>query len=202
MGEGVFLALEGPDGSGKSTQAARLREWLVGRRRQVVPVREPGGTAVGERVRQILLDPAVGEIDVRTEMLLFMACRAQLVDEVIRPALRRGEVVVSDRFLLSTLVYQGCVGGLPAGPLREVADLATGGLLPDVTVVLDIPAEVGLARSGEADRMEQKGPAYHRRVREGYLRLADQMQNVVVVDASGEVDEVFGRITGAVRHVL
>jgi len=201
---GFFVALEGPDGSGKTTQAARLAAWLAATGREVVPCREPGGTALGERLRSILLDRSDLVIGIRAEMLLFMAARAQLVDQVIRPALARGAVVVVDRFLLSTVVYQGHAGGLDPGELWRVGLAATAGLLPDLTLLVDVPPEVARERIGPGrDRIEDRGEDWRGRVRAGFLEAAkDHPGPIVVVDGSGEVDEVSARLQSEVTRAL
>ena len=154
---GLFVALEGPDGSGKTTQVARLASWLRGDGREVVTCREPGGTALGERLRSILLDRSDLTIGMRAELLLFMSSRAQIVEEVIRPALARGTVVVVDRFLLSSVVYQGYAGGLDVGSLWQVGLMATAGLKPDLTLLIDVPPEVARGRIGPGrDRIEDR----------------------------------------------
>ncbi len=199
---GRFLSLDGPDGGGKTTQAARLVEWLRGRGFEVVPCRDPGGTALGERVRSILLDRSAVEPVLRAEMLLFMASRAQLVDEVIRPALELGKVVVSDRYLLANVVYQGYAGGLPVESLWEVGRAATGGLMPDLTLVLDIPADLARDRVGPArDRMEDR--ADPESVRAGFLAAVPTYPAPIkVVDASGDPDAVARQIQDEVAHAL
>jgi dTMP kinase len=201
---GRFLVLEGPDGGGKTTQAARLGGWLRSTGREVVACREPGGTALGERLRDLLKDRSDIAIGMKAEMLLFMASRAQLVDEVIRPAIARGAVVVSDRFLLSSVVYQGYAGGLDIEELWRVGLAATGGLMPDLTLIVDVPPEVARARVGPArDRIEDRGEAYRERVREGFLRAAaNDPAAVVVVDGSGDVDSVAARLQTEVAHAL
>jgi dTMP kinase len=206
---GLFLTLDGPDGGGKTTQAARLVEWLRTRGVGVVACRDPGGTEVGERIRPILLGRATTNLALRAEMLLYMAGRAQLVEEVIRPALEAGRVVVSDRFLLANLVYQGDGGGLPADEIARVGRAATGGLLPDLTIVLDIDPRVARARVGAArDRIEDRPGDYHARVRAGFLRAAlggradEYPAPIVVVDASADPDTVFERIRSEVERAL
>ena len=189
---GRFVVLEGPDGGGKTTQAARLVDWLRAEGREVVASREPGGTALGERLRSLVKDGSGLAIGMKAEMLLFMASRAQLVEEVIRPAMARGAVVVSDRFLLSNVVYQGYAGGLGVEELWQVGLAATGGLLPDLTLVVDVPPEVALERVGPPrDRIEDRGEDYRARVREGFLRAAAEPRSpTVVIDGSGDPDIV------------
>ncbi|MHC4874607.1 MAG: dTMP kinase, partial [Planctomycetota bacterium] len=143
---GKFIVFEGPDGSGKSTQAKLLAEDFTAQGKKVLTIREPGGTATGERVREILLDPELKEMCTRTELLLFMAARAQLVNEVIRPALTEGTFIICDRFLLSTMVYQGIAGGEEISNIRKIAEIATDSLQPDITVVVDVPTEIGMER--------------------------------------------------------
>lgn len=201
------MVLEGIEGAGKTTQVERLRSFLESRGTPVAAVREPGGTSTGDSVRQILLDP--GRIlDARTEALLFMASRAQLVAEVILPALRDEVVVLADRFFLSTYAYQVVGRGLPADDIRAANRLATQGLVPDVTLLLDLPLEEGLRRAharGLADRMERSGIDFHRRVAEAFRSfVAEEWQKehpeagpVVRVDALGTPDEVAERIVAA-----
>jgi dTMP kinase len=195
---GLFVTLEGPDGSGKTAQAERLRAALAATGRDTLLVREPGGTPAGERIRAILMDRHASSIDLtqRADALLFMAARAQLVETVIRPALARGAVVISDRYLDSTLAYQGFGGQLGVEGLRPVGDFATGGLRPDLTILFDVPVEVGLARKSAAETTRFEAHfdrAYHERLRAGYLALAaEEPDRWIVVDASapeGDVQE-------------
>lgn len=173
---GLFVSLEGGEGSGKSVQAATLVARLAGRGLEVVATREPGGTPVGERVRDILLFAREVPLEPSAQAFLFATARAQLVHEVIRPALERGAVVVADRFFDSTLAYQGHGWGLDVEMLRAVTRLAVGDVVPDLTLLLDVPVEISLgrgrARSDRWDRFETVDAAFHRRVREGYLSLA------------------------------
>lgn len=201
---GFFLSLDGPDGGGKTTQAARLSAWLRENGAEVVSCRDPGGTALGERVRSILLDRSEVAIDLRAEMLLYMASRAQLVSEVIRPALEAGKVVLSDRFLLANVVYQGLAGGLPESELWSVGKAATGGLMPDLTLVLDVPPEVASARVGAPrDRMEDRPEEFRRRVRSGFLRaLKTYRYPFLLLDASVGAEEVEQKIRNEVLRAL
>ena len=200
------MTIEGPDGAGKTSQAQRLRERLQAGGHQVLLTREPGGTAVGEQIRRILLDPTVGHLDPATDALLFNAARARLVREVIRPALERGDVVISTRFADSTIAYQGYGAGLPLADLESMAELATEGLAPDLTILLDLPVEIGLSRKSghEVTRFETEFDVdFHRRVRDGFLAIAAaQPQRFVVVDATRSEAEVAGAIGEAVDGLL
>lgn len=193
--------LDGPDGCGKSTQLSRLAAWCDRRGVEVEEVREPGGTAIGERIRAILLDPACSEMDLRCEMLLYMASRAQLCAERIRPALAAGRLVLSDRFTSSTLAYQGTAGGLSFEEIARVAAIAAEGASPDLTIVLDADESVASARlSPHLDRIEQRGMAFHRRVREGFLEQVRRWpQRYRLVESNAGPDEVFGRVIAAIE---
>lgn len=201
---GFFLALDGPDGGGKTTQAARLVDWLHGLGMDVVACRDPGGTPLGERLRNLLLDRSTMAIGLRSEMLLYMASRAQLVEEVVRPAIEAGRVVVADRFLLANVVYQGYAGGLPVEDLWRVGRSATGGLLPDLTLVLDLPPERAEARVGlPRDRMEDRGGDFRERVRAGFHEaLKTYPAPSVVIDATADPETVAALIQNEVRRAL
>ncbi len=201
---GRFIVLEGPDGGGKTTQVARLAAWLRATGREVVPCRDPGGTALGDQLRSLLKDRSDLTIGMTAEMLLFMASRAQLIAEVIRPALDRGAIVVGDRYLLSNVVYQGIAGGLDVADLWHVGRAATGGLMPDLTIVVDVPVEVSLDRIGPGrDRIEDRGVAYRQQVRQGYRdAVATYPAPVVVVDGSQGMDDVSRTIQIEVAHAL
>jgi dTMP kinase len=191
MPHAPFIALDGLDGTGKSTQCRLLAAWLRGRGYTVTECADPGGTAVGEVIRELLLGHR-HEMSLPCEALLFMASRAQLTAEVIRPALDAGRAVIADRYLLANVVYQGHAGGLDPEHLWQVGRLATGGLEPDLTIVLDLPVEAALARrTGPADRVESRDAAYQRRVREGFLAEARRRPDRIrVVDAGGDVAAV------------
>ena len=199
----MFFSIDGGDGTGKSTQGELLCGWLRELGHQVVACRDPGSTPLGEEIRNLLLDRHDLEIDRRSEMLLYMAARAQLVEQFIRPALEQGKTVVADRYLLANVVYQGYGGGLDPETLWEVGRVATGGLMPDLTIVLDMPAEAAAGRiSGLPDRMEQQSTAFHSRVREGFLSEARRRDKIVVVDATGSIDEVQAKIRAAARSKM
>jgi len=210
-GRGRFAVLEGPDGSGKSLQVRTLAERLRGRGLTVTHSREPGGTAMGEQVRRIVNDPGPTLRGPRADVMLYTAARAQLVDEVIEPALHRGEVVVCDRYHTSTLAYQGYGSGMDLDLLRRIQEWATGGLDPDLVVLLDVPPKTGLDRraagdAGELTRWEDESRfdlAFHARVREGYLEMAAaDPDRWVVVDGAGTVEEVTAEVGRVVDSVL
>jgi dTMP kinase len=183
---GLFIAFEGGEGAGKSTQARRLADALVARGYEVVLTFEPGATALGRQIRQLLLDPANTEMSPRTEAMLYAADRAQHVGEVIRPALARGAVVITDRYVDSSLAYQGGGRTLELAEVRRLSQWATDGLTPDLTVLLDIDPEVGLRRAtGPGDRLESEALAFHQRVRAAFLDLARHGRDrYVVVDVT------------------
>ncbi len=189
---GLFLSVDGGDGVGKSTQLDLLLPWLRQCGHDIVACRDPGSTPLGEAIRQIVLHRHDLTIHRRAEMLLYMAARAQLVEEVIRPALDQGRTVVSDRYLLANVVYQGYGGGLDVEELWRVGHTAVAGLMPDVVLLLDVPPEIAQQRIGRPlDRMENQGEEFRRRVRDGFLtEAARQPDRILVVDASGTVEEV------------
>jgi len=197
---GIFVTLEGGEGAGKSVQLEALAARLRDCGRNVVATREPGGTALGERLRELLLDLTSGDLDPLTEAFLFVAARAQLVAEVIAPALDRGDVVLCDRFGDSTAAYQGFGRGVDLDAIRRMNEAATRGLVPDLTVLLDLPPEQGLHRErGDADRFGREAIAFHERVREGYRTLAAQeRERWLVVDAAqppeAVTDEIWQRL--------
>jgi dTMP kinase len=201
---GTFITFEGIEGCGKSTQLSALARRLEASGLPVRTLREPGGTAAGEAIRTILLDPQMEGLDPRAELLLYEASRAQLVAEVIGPALDSGETVLCDRFYDSTTAYQGYARGLPLDEIAVLNAAATGGLAPDVTIVIDMDAAHALERaratSGRPDRLESESVAFHERVREGFLGIARQEpQRVLVVSGEGTAEEVAERVFDAVR---
>ena len=201
---GTFITFEGVEGSGKSTQLGLLAKRLELADVRIRCLREPGGTSVGEAIRRILLDPEHLGLDARAELLLYEASRAQLVAEVIEPALQAGDVVLCDRFFDSTTAYQGYARGLPLEEVARLNEAATGVLTPDLTIVIDVDPALVLERacdaSGAPDRLELEDVAFHQRVREGFLAIARaEPQRVVVVDGEGPVEAVAGRVFDAVR---
>ena len=204
-GRGLFLTLEGIDGCGKTTQAARLADALEAAGYDVVRLREPGGTDISEKIRGLLLDPSNAEMCPECELLLYEASRAQLVRQVIAPALERGAIVVCDRFFDSTLAYQEAARGLSSEVVRSANALGSCGVIPDRTVVLDLDPTLALSRAtaGGADRLEAEGIAFQGRVRDGYLRLVDEEPaRVRLVDAAGTPDEVYSALLDALADVL
>lgn len=204
---GRFFVLEGPEGAGKSTQAERLAAWLRDRGQVVVVTREPGGTRLGEEIRRLLLAPDGCAILPQSEALLYAAARAQHVGELILPALGRGETVVSDRFVDSSIAYQAGGRRLPLDQVLAVQRLATQGLEPDLRILLDLPVEEGLRRrregDGEWNRIDGERLAFHRRVRAEYRRLAaDRPEAWLVVDAAQPVDRVTEAIIGGLSARL
>lgn len=204
----MFITLEGPDGSGKSSQIAGLAQFCRLAGREVLTTREPGGTPISNQVREILLNRMENTaMHPRTEILLFCSARAQLVEEVIRPSLARGCVVISDRYADSTLAYQGYGHGLDRAVLRQILNFATGNLYPDLTFLLDVNVETGLRRrqtgGGEWNRLDAAALSFHQRVREGYLEMAEQdPQRWVVVDASQPPDDVQAILQAVVQQRL
>lgn len=200
----MFFSFDGVDGVGKSTQIQLLVEALRARGREVVTCRDPGGTALGERLRAILLEHHGMAIHRRSEMLLYMASRAQLVEEIIRPALDAGKIVVSDRYVLANVVYQAHAGGLDPVDVWRVGEITVGGLMPRLVFVLDMPAESAARRIKRAqDRMEAQGLAYLESVRQGFLTEARQRPGeIVVVNADRPPEEVHAEVWGAVEKLV
>jgi len=205
-GRGRFITFEGPEGSGKTTQAARLVSVLRERGLPVVSTREPGGTVLGERIREILLAPSDQAVDPLADALLFNASRRQLVSEVIEPALAAGTTVICARFADSTRAYQGHGARLPLAELDRLEAIATGGLRPDRTILLDVPVEIGLARKAPDDQTRFEtgfDVAFHQRVRSGFMRMAAaDPARFVVVDAGSDADDVARSVVRAVDPLL
>jgi dTMP kinase len=205
-GRGRFITIEGPEGAGKTTQAARLEAALRARGVDVRTTREPGGTVLGERIRELLLAPSTTPIDPLADALLFNAARRQLVEEVIEPALGAGTTVICARFADSTRAYQGYGGGLAMEELAQLEEIATGGLEPDLTLLLDLPVETGLARKSPDDQTRFETGfdlAFHRRVRNGFLKMAvAEPGRFRVIDATTAPDRVAEAILRAVDHLF
>ena len=208
---GKFITFEGPEGGGKSTHVRELAEQLRAEGKTVLITREPGGTPLAEKIRGLLREELDDPPVTRSEVLLFLAARAQVVSQVIRPALARGEWVICDRFSDSTFAYQGYGRGIDVGLLKNFNDFATEGLVPDLTILLDVPPEVSSRRLAErqmatataADRIEQAGAMFHRRLREGFLELAHaEPDRFVTIDSSGDRAEVSAAVLSAVRKLM
>jgi len=186
-GKGLFVTFEGIDGSGKSTQVTSLRSSLEDKGIQVIVIREPGGTRIGEKIRSILLDKANTGMSSRTELMLYEAARSQIVDEVILPSLKEGKVVICDRFFDSTIAYQGYARGVDLESINLLNQFAAGGLQPDLTFLLDLPVKAALDRMhirvGEKDRLELEGYEFMENVRSGYLAWAGKNKRIVTLDA-------------------
>lgn len=204
MKRNLLITFEGIDGCGKSTQAVLLRERLESLGIPVRLFREPGGTAIGEKVRSILLDPAHGDMSPLTELFLYLAARSQITAECILPALRRGETVIMDRYIDSTAAYQGYARGLGLDRIRELNFTATGGLVPDITFLVDCDVSLALSRlSGDRDRLEAEGEDFFRLVREGFLAISRcDPERVVVCDGSREIPDLFHDILSMVAGLL
>ena len=208
---GKFITFEGPEGGGKSTHVQELAKQLRAEGLTVLVTREPGGTPLAEKIRSLLRDELDDPPVTRSEVLLFLAARAQVVSQVIRPALARGEWVLCDRFADSTFAYQGYGRGIDVGLLKNFNDFSTEGLMPDLTILLDVPLEVSRTRLAErqaatatsADRIEQAGTMFHRRLRDGFLELARaEPSRFVTIDATGDKDKVSADVLAAVHRLV
>ncbi len=192
---GKFIVIDGPDGCGKTTQTKLLVGWLKKQNVTVETFREPGGTAIGEKIRQILLNPEHIAMSTETEVMLYMAARVQLWQEKISPALKENKCVIIDRWLSSTCTYQGFAGGFTIEKVIKIAGDCLEKPWPDLTIILDVDLETAAKRlKKNLDRMEQKGDGYHQKVRQGFLELAEQQKNFAVVDASGDTQTVHKKI--------
>lgn len=206
MKRGFFIVLEGPDRSGKSTQAAMLKEWLEQQGMQTILTREPGGTAISEKIRKILLDPQVKAVPV-AELFLFAVSRSQHTAEIIKPALAAGKIVISDRFTMSTEAYQGYGRGLPAGMIRTVNRIATEGIKPDLTVVFDVTEQEFEKRIREAeekngpDRFEREDIEFRRRIQKAY-RTFSRRKGIKRIDASKSIDEIQSELRVLVSETI
>ncbi len=198
---GLFLSLDGVDGAGKSTQVQMLSQWFRQRGKQVLALRDPGGTPLGEALRDILLHRQEIPLSMTAEMLLYMASRAQLVSQIIRPALAADQVVIADRFLLANVVYQGWAGGENVDQIWSVGRIATGGLEPQLTCILDVPVELALQRINRGlDRLESRGAGYMQKVRDGYVQEAHNLgAKAEVIDASQAPAHIHARIIEAIN---
>jgi dTMP kinase len=198
---GKFIVLDGPDGCGKTTQTKLLAQWLKEQDVAVETFRDPGGTVIGEKVRQILLNPEHIAMDTRTELLLYMATRAQLWAEKIAPALQRDKCVILDRWLSSTCAYQGYAGSFGTDNVIKIAEECLERPWPDLTIILDIDLQTAAQRLNRPlDRMEQKGDGYHRKVREGFLQLARRRKKFSVIDAAGSIETVHQMVLKVVKE--
>jgi dTMP kinase len=192
---GKFITLDGPDGCGKTTQVKLLIDWLAKQGINVLSFREPGATAIGEKIRQILLNPEHIAMTTATEVMLYMAARVQLWNEKIAPALQSGQCVVVDRWLSSTCAYQGYAGGFGIEKVIKIATDCLERPWPDLTIILDVDVETAAKRlKRDLDRMEQKGTDYHKKVREGFLKLAKQQKNFFIFNAADDIDNVHKKV--------
>ena len=197
---GKFIVIDGPDGCGKSTQVKLLVDWLAKQDIDVVSFREPGATAIGEKIRDILLNPEHKAMDTATEVMLYMAARVQLWNEKIAPALKANKCVVVDRWLSSTCAYQGHAGGFGMDKVIKLAADCLEKPWPDLTIILDVDSATAATRlKSNLDRMEQKGDSYHKKVRDGFLKIAKQQKNFVVVNATDNIDAVHKKVTDIVE---
>jgi len=201
--QGKFIVLDGPDGCGKSTQAELLVKWLQGKGVETSRFRDPGDTAIGEKIREILLNPEHLAMNTRTELLLYMAARAQLWSEEISPALKSNKCVVLDRWLSSTCAYQGHAGGFGTDNVAGIAADCLERVWPDLTIILDVDLETGATRlDRQLDRMEAKGDGYHKKVREGFLRLAKERKDFMVVESADDIQTVHKSVREQIERFL
>ncbi len=206
MDRGIFITMEGPDGSGKSTQIDLLKEYLESAGYDVLITREPGGNRISEAIREIILNSEYTEMSPVTEMMLYASARAQLIAEVIGPAIESGKAVISDRFVDSSLVYQGMARGLGIETVYEINKVAIGEYMPQLTIMLDLPAEVGISRKKdqkELDRMELESLEFHKKVAAGYREMAERFpERIKRIDATLPIEEIYGIIKGSVEGLL
>lgn len=206
VNRGIFITMEGPDGSGKSTQIELLKQYLEGAGYDVLITREPGGNRISEAIREIILNSEYTEMSPVTEMMLYASARAQLIAEVIGPAIESGKAVISDRFVDSSLVYQGMARGLGVETVYEINKVAIGEYMPQLTIMLDLPAEVGISRKKdqkELDRMELESLEFHKKVTAGYREMAQRFpERIKSIDATLPIEEIYGIIKGSVEGLL
>jgi dTMP kinase len=203
--KGIFISFEGPDGAGKSTQLRLIKEYLEKKGFDVLVTREPGGTQISEKIRKVILDPENKEMSSVCEALLYAAARAQLVNEVIIPALESGRIVIADRFVDSSLVYQGFARGLGEDMIENINRYAIQGQEPDVTFLITLPPEVGLSRknkAGKLDRLEQENILFHKKVLEGYNNIKGRYSRIVSIDGTLGIDEIHGNIREKIDSIL
>lgn len=207
MKNGIFITFEGVEGSGKTTQIKLLAEDFKKLGREVVLTREPGGTPISEKIRNILLDTAHGEMSPVTEMLLYAASRNQHISEVIAPALQAGKVVLCDRYADATTAYQGAARKIDSEVISAAHEIATGGLMPAITILLDCPEDMGLKRARDrnagVDRLEREKLDFHKRVRDGYLAIAKrEPERVIVIDGTQDVETIHKQVLLAIKKIL
>ncbi|MEW6027487.1 MAG: dTMP kinase [Planctomycetota bacterium] len=204
---GKFIVIDGPDGCGKTTQIRLLNQYLKRQHRRVLVVRDPGSTPISEGVRKILLNPRYKEMTPLTELFLYFASRAQLVDQIISPALKKNTIVICDRFLSSTIVYQGYAGNIGAKKVRDLWRQASGGFEPDITIILDVPPKKGFERiknsRASSDRMEQKALLFHKKVRAGFIKLArSDKRKYKLIDGTKSISEIQTEIRRITNYLL
>lgn len=203
---GIFISMEGPDGSGKSTQLELLKKYLSDKGYEIIITREPGGTKISEAIREIILNKEYTEMSYMTEALLYASARAQLVSEVIEPALLAGKAVISDRFVDSSAVYQGMARGLGVENVYKINEFAIQGVMPDLTIHLDLPAKAGISRKKdqkELDRMELETLDFHEKVAEGYRRLAElSPDRIYTIDATQSIETIHRQIVDKIEDIL
>ncbi len=204
---GLFIVFEGIDGSGKTTQLKRTKEYLADRGRDVVETREPGGTAISESIREMLLNPVNKNMSAECELLLYSAARAQHIAEVIAPALKEGKAVLCDRFSLSTIAYQGYGRGIDPDKIRNIHSAASLGVKPDLTLIIDVPVDLAAERVSQSrnlpkDRLEQEKSDFFKKVRSGFLSEAEGDRSLIVIDGRNTEDIVFDEVRTALETIL
>lgn len=205
MGKGYFISIEGPDGSGKSTQIKLMKDYFINKGFKVIETREPGGTSISEKIRDIILDTQNTQMSPIAEALLYAASRAQLVHEIIKPSIYEGKVVICDRYVDSSIVYQGIARGIGVDVVSAINDIAIQGIMPDLTFLFDIDPEVALSRkitSTVADRLELEALDFHKKVYEGYKKIAKENGRIKVIDASKSVKDINKDIINIIENLL